>query len=93
MLVSPLLPQDGRTPLIWAAGKGATKTAAMLIDRGANLEAKGNVRREHLLMVFYNVFPQLKTNFKSKFDFVICFYFLFSCFLVHTLVSVSFFLF
>ena len=49
MLVSPLLPQYGYTPLIRAAANGATETAAMLIDRGANLEAKNNVRREHPL--------------------------------------------
>ena len=47
MLVSPLLPQDGFTPLIVAARNGATETAAMLIDRGADLEAKNKVRRKH----------------------------------------------
>ena len=47
MLVSPLLPQDGCTPLIMAAANGAMETAAMLIDRGADLEAKKNVRRKH----------------------------------------------
>ena len=46
MLVSPLLPQDGATPLIFAAANGATETAAMLIDRGADLEAKSSVRRK-----------------------------------------------
>ena len=63
MLVSPLLPQDGRTPLIRAAGNGATETAAMLIDRGANLEAKTKVRREHPLVVFYYIFSLNKNEF------------------------------
>ena len=64
MLVSPLLPQDGCTPLIYAAASGATETAAMLIDRGANLEAKDKVRRKHPLVVFYNVFSINKNEFQ-----------------------------
>ena len=56
MLVSPLLPQGGGTPLIAAAYNGATETAAMLIDRGADLEAKDEVRMKHPFVMFSNVF-------------------------------------
>ena len=57
MLVSSLLPQDGCTPLIRAAAKGKTETAAMLIERGADLEAKDNVRTRHPWWSFIILFP------------------------------------
>jgi ankyrin repeat protein len=36
--------QHGRTPLIWAAEKGHTDCARLLLDAGADTNAKGDVR-------------------------------------------------
>ena len=44
ILVPSIFHQDDWTPLIWAAANGETETAALLIDRGADLEAKDDVR-------------------------------------------------
>lgn len=38
------IPQDGLTALIWAAHDGKMRTAALLLDRGADIEAKDDVR-------------------------------------------------
>ena len=35
--------QDGRTALLWAALHGRVEAVALLLDRGANLEAKDSV--------------------------------------------------
>ena len=35
--------QDGRTPLLWAARYGHKDVAALLLERGADKEAKDNV--------------------------------------------------
>jgi ankyrin repeat protein len=39
-----LLPQDGYTSLIWAAWGGHVEVASLLLQRGADIEAKDNVR-------------------------------------------------
>ena len=39
-----LLPQDGSTSLIWAASEGHVEVASLLLQRGANTEAKSEVR-------------------------------------------------
>ena len=39
-----LLPQDGDTSLIYAAFKGHVEVASLLLQRGADIEAKDNVR-------------------------------------------------
>ncbi|MCP4139976.1 MAG: ankyrin repeat domain-containing protein [Chloroflexi bacterium] len=36
-------PQDGNTALIWAARNGQVEAVALLLDRGADLEAKNKV--------------------------------------------------
>ena len=38
-----LLPQGGRTSLIWAAWYGRVEVASLLLQRGADVEAKGEV--------------------------------------------------
>ena len=45
----PATLQDGATALIWAAGDGHTYTVELLLGRGADLEAKDNVKPESLL--------------------------------------------
>ena len=50
--MSPLMsPQNGRTALIWAAYYGKTATATLLIEEGADKDAKNNVRIRLLLGV------------------------------------------
>ena len=39
-----LLPQYGYTSLMWAAYKGHVEVASLLLQRGANIEAKSKVR-------------------------------------------------
>ena len=39
-----LLPQSGETSLIEAAIRGHVEVASLLLQRGANIEAKNNVR-------------------------------------------------
>jgi ankyrin repeat protein len=41
--------QSGRTALIWAAQWGSADCVRLLIDAGADTEAKNNVRRQSLL--------------------------------------------
>jgi len=46
--MSPLMsPQNGRTALICAAANGMTATATLLIERGADKDAKNNVRIDY----------------------------------------------
>ena len=43
--MSPLMsPQDGRTARMWAANNGSTETVTLLLERGADIEAKDEVR-------------------------------------------------
>jgi hypothetical protein len=37
-------PQYGQTPLLWAVGQGKTKVVRELLAKGADIEAKSNVR-------------------------------------------------
>ena len=39
-----LLPQGGYTSLMWAALQGHVEVASLLLQRGADIEAKTNVR-------------------------------------------------
>ena len=45
-LPSPFPLQDGYTPLLFAANDGYVETVRLLIDRGADIEGKTNVRRK-----------------------------------------------
>ena len=42
----PIFLQDVRTPLQWAAMHGHLESVRLLLDRGANTDAKGKVRGE-----------------------------------------------
>ena len=47
-----LLPQRGGTSLIWAAFEGHVEVASLLLQRGADIEAKSNVRINTPLGIF-----------------------------------------
>ena len=44
-----LMPQNGRSALMLAAEMGHTEIAALLIERGADIQAKDKVRSDSLL--------------------------------------------
>jgi len=46
-----LMPQVGKSALMFVACHGHTETAVLLIERGADIEAKDNVRNKPLLMM------------------------------------------
>ena len=51
--MSPLMsPQFGRTALVEAVAHGETTTATLLIERGADKEAKNNVRIDYNRQLF-----------------------------------------
>ena len=43
-LIHALLPQDGRTSLMWAAREVHVEVASLLLQRGADIEATERVR-------------------------------------------------
>ena len=49
-----LLPQDGWTSLIYSADNGRVEVASLLIQRGADVEAKAKVRISTTLRDFRN---------------------------------------
>ena len=49
-----LMPQDGDTSLVCAAVRGHVEVASLLLQRGANLEAKAKVRISTTLRDFRN---------------------------------------
>ena len=46
-----LLLQGGNTSLIFAASGGHVEVASLLLQRGADIEAKNEVRRKHTLIL------------------------------------------
>ena len=55
-LSQALLPQDGDTSFMWAAYWGHVEVASLLLQRGADIEAKDNVRE---FLIFFLVLKTL----------------------------------
>jgi len=67
----PLMPQDGKSAILFAAKGGHTETAALLIERGADIQAKSKVRSNSLFLFLCFVFIVVcfKYNLSSHFSF------------------------
>ena len=79
--MSPLMsPQNGDTALILAAINGKTATATLLIERGADKDAKDNVRIDYNRQLFAVLKNKWFSHVVVSISFPNCYFLLFVCY-------------